>query len=49
VMICDFIALLFFKFTTFSDSSIAHLLIQPDESLLSNISFKGWFVNTRIV
>jgi hypothetical protein len=32
-----------------SESSIAHLLIQPDEYLLLKISFKGWLVNTRIV
>jgi hypothetical protein len=47
-MICDF-TLLFLKSTTCSDNSIAHLLIWPDESLLPKISFKGWFVNTRIM
>jgi hypothetical protein len=48
-MTCELIALLFSKSTTCSHSSIAYLLIWPDESLLLKMSLRGWFVSTRIV
>jgi hypothetical protein len=39
--ICDSITLLFSKSTTYSDSSVAHLLIMSELSLLPKIPFNG--------
>jgi hypothetical protein len=48
-MFCDFIALIFLKSTSCSDSTIDRLLIWPNESLLPKISFRDWFINNHIV
>jgi hypothetical protein len=45
----DFIALLFSKSTSYSDSSIVHMLTLSELSLLPNIPFNGWLVSTFIV
>jgi hypothetical protein len=48
-MTCDLIVLLFLKSTTYFDSFITYLMIQPNESLLPKMLLMGWFVRTRIV
>jgi hypothetical protein len=40
---------LFSMSMTCSDNSIAYLLILSDESLLSKMSLRGWFIGTHIV
>jgi hypothetical protein len=47
--ISDYVALLFSKSTTYSDSSISHLLIHLELSLLLKISFSSWLVSTSIM
>jgi hypothetical protein len=42
-------ALHFSKSTTCSESSVAHLLVLPELSMLLKMSLSGWLVKTLIV
>jgi hypothetical protein len=48
-MLWDLIVFLFSMSMTCSNNSIAYLLILYDESLLSKMSLRGWFIRTHIV
>jgi hypothetical protein len=45
----DFIALCFLKSTMYSESSIAHLLILLELSLVPKMSCSSWMVSTHIL